>query len=243
MKYVDVGDQAAAMLRQTLQDGRWYIKSATYTNSAVTIPSGSSGSQQALLQIRNSSVKSLYHQFGIAPSLVSPNGSYDAVNIGTTSRQLQIGGNYFPNLPINDVQRPAEGYAVLIQSLGGSIPKAYGTTVTREMYNSVGGIAAVPSGADNGLVLPSANSRAAPAGSDQGALAVTSFPSGAFYGYDLEKVGGGILFSGVNTRASPPFLNLFLGSALSANVTTQAWGLSDVVMVIDTNSKSVQAFV
>jgi hypothetical protein len=243
MKYVDVGDQAAAMLRQTLQDGRWYIKSATYTNSAVTIPSGSAGSQQALLQIRNSSVKSLYHQFGIAPSLISPNGAYDAVNIGTTSRQLQIGGAYFPNLPINDVQRPAEGYAVLIQSLGGSIPKAYGTTVDRGMYNSVGGIAAVPSGADNALVLPSATTRAAPAGSNQGTLSVLEYPSGAFYGYDLEKVGGGVLFSGVNTRASPPFLNLFLGSALTANVTTQAWGLSDVVMVIDTNSKSVQAFV
>lgn len=242
MKYVDVGDAAAAMLRQTLQDGRWYIKSSTYTNSSVTIPSGSSGTQQALLQIRNSSVKSLFHYFNIPVGLVSPNGSYDAVNIGTTSRQLQIGGNYFPNLPINDVQRPAEGYAVLIQALGGSIPKAYGTTVTREMYNSVGGIAAVPSGADNGLVLPAANARAAPAGSDQASLPVTSYPSGAFYGYDLEKAGG-ILFSGLNTRASPPFLNLFLGSALNANVTTQSWGLSDVVMVVDTVSKSVQSFI
>jgi len=248
MKYVDVGDQAAAMLRQTLQDGRWYIKSATYTNSAVTLANGSGGNQQALLQIRNSSVKSLYHQFGqsnavTAQGLVSPNGAYDAVNIGTTSRQLQIGGNYFPNLPINDVQRPAEGYSILIQSLGGSIPKTYGTAVSREMYNSVGGIAAVPTGADNGLVLPAATSRDAPAGSNQGALSVIDYPSGAFYGYDLEKVGGGVLFSGVNTRASPPFLNLFLGSALNANVTCQAWGLSDVVMVVDTNSKSVQAFV
>ena len=246
MKYLDVGDQAAAMLRQTLQDGKWYIKSSTYTNSAVTIPNNSAGSQQCLLQIRNSSVRSVYHQFGIAPGLVSPNGVYDAINIGTTSRQLQVGGNYFPNLPINDVQRPAEGYAVLIQSLGGSIPKAYGTTVTREMYNSVGGIAAVPSGADNGLVLPAVASnqiqRAAAAGSDQAAQQVIDFPSGAFYGYDLEKVGG-ILFSGINTRASPPFLNLFLGSALNANVTTQAWGLSDVVVVVDTASKSVQAFI
>jgi len=242
MKYVDVGDVAASMLRQTLQDGKWYIKSATYTNSSVTIPSGSSGTQQALLQIRNSSVKSLFHYFNIPQSLISPNGAYDAVNIGTTSRQLQVGGNYFPNLPINDVQRPAEGYGILIQSLGGSIPKAYGTVVTREMYNSVGGIAAVPTGADNGLVLPAANSRAAPTGSDQGALTVTNYPSGAFYGYDLEK-SSGVLFSGLNTRASPPFLNLFLGSALSANVTTTAWGLSDVVMVIDTTSKSVQAFI
>ena len=246
MKYLDVGDVAASMLRQTLQDGKWYIKSSTYTNSAVTIASGSSGNQQALLQIRNSSVKSVFHQFGQtnvgAPGLVSPNGAYDAINIGTTSRQLQIGGNYFPNLPINDVQRPAEGYAVLIQALGGSIPKAYGSTCNRESYSSVGAIAAVPSGADNALVLPAANSRAAPAGSDMGALAVTSYPSSAFYGYDLEKVGG-ILFSGINTRASPPFLNLFLGSALNANVTTQAWGLSDVVMVVDTGSKSVQTFI
>ena len=242
MKYLDVGDQAAAMLRQTLQDGKWFIKSATYTNSAVTLPNGSAGNQQALLQIRNSSVKSVFHQFGIPISPASPNGAYDAVNIGTTSRQLQVGGNYFPNLPVNDVQRPAEGYAVLIQSLGGSIPKAYGTSVTREMYNSVGGIAAVPAGADNGLVLPAANARAAPAGSDQGSLPVTSYPAGAFYGYDLEKVGG-ILFSGLNTRAAPPFLNLFLGSTLSASVTTQSWGLSDVVMVVDTASKSVQAFI
>lgn len=248
MKYVDVGDVAASMLRQTLQDGRWYIKSATYTNSAVTLPNGSAGNQQALLQIRNSSVKSLFHQFGqsntatTAQGLVSPNGAYDAINIGTTSRQLQVGGNFFPNLPINDVQRPAEGYAILIQSLGGSIPKSYGSVVTREMYNSVGGIAAVPSGADNGLVLPATTSRPAAAGSDYAAQSVIDFPSSAFYGYDLEKAGG-ILFSGLNTRASPPFLNLFLGSALNASVTTQAWGLSDVVMVVDTNSKSVQAFI
>lgn len=246
MKYLDVGDVAASMLRQTLQDGKWYIKSATYTNSAVTIPINSAASQQCLLQIRNSSVKSIFHQFGIATGLVSPNGSYDAVNIGTTSRQLQVGGSYFPSLPVNDVQRPAEGYAVLIQSLGGSIPKAYGTTVTREMYNSVGGIAAVPTGADNGLVLPAVAGnqvqRAAPAGSNQTAQNVLDFPSGAFYGYDLEKVGG-ILFSGLNTRSAPPMLNLFLGSTLNANVTTQAWGLSDVVVVVDTASKSVQAFI
>jgi hypothetical protein len=242
MKYIDVGDQAAAMLRQTLQDGRWYIKSSTYTNSAVTIPSGSSANQQLLLQIRNSSVKSVYHQFGIPIGLVSPNGAYDAVNIGTTSRQLQVGGNYIPNLPINDVQRPAEGYAYLIQALGGSIAKSYGTGVTREMYSSVGGIAAVPSGADNALVLPATTARAAPTGSDGSSLSVLQFPSGAFYGYDLEKVGG-ILFSGISTRAAPPFLNLFLSTATNAVVNCQAWGLSDVVLVIDANSKSCQAFI
>lgn len=242
MKYVSIGSAAANMLRQTLQDGKWFIKAATYTNSAVTIPSGSQGASQLLLQIRNSSVKSVYHQFGIPIGLVSPNGAYDAVNIGCSSRQLQVGGNYIPNYPYSDIARPAEAYAGTIQALGGSITKAYGTVVTREMFNSVGGIAAVPSGSDNSLVLPATTARAAPTGSDGGSTSVLQFPSSAFYGYDLERAGG-TLFSGISTRAAPPFLNLFLSAATNAVVNCQAWGLSDVVMVIDANSKTVQAFI
>jgi len=241
MKYVDVGDVAAAMLRQTLQDGKWFIKSTTYTNSAVSIPSGSQGAQQVLLQIRNSSVRSVLHQFGIAAGNVSPNGAYDAVNIGQNLRQLQVGGAFFPNYPINDSQRPAEGYQYLIGALGGSIPKSYGTVVTREMYNSVGG-ASVPAGSDNALVLPATVARAAPTGSDGGSVSVIKFPASAYYGYDLEK-SAGILFQGINTRASPPFLNLNLAGATGSTVTCQSWGMSDVVLVIDHESKQCTAFI
>lgn len=49
MKYLSIGSQASAMLKQTLQDGKWFIKASTYTNSAVTIPSGSQGASQLLL--------------------------------------------------------------------------------------------------------------------------------------------------------------------------------------------------
>jgi hypothetical protein len=209
------------------------------------VPASSSGSQQLLLQIRNSSVKSLFHYFSAPISTLTPNGAFDAINIGTTSRQLQVGGQFFPNLPINDVQRPAEGYSYLIQALGGSIAKSYGTVIQREMYNTMGSIASVPTGADSCLVLPStANTRPNPAGQTLGSFNnILDYPCSAFYGYDLEKTGG-VLFSGLNTRASPPFLNLFLGSTLgSSPVNCQSWGLSDVVMVIDTNSKSVQAFI
>jgi len=242
MKYVDVGDVAAQMLRQTLQDGKWFIKSSTYTNSAVTIPTGAQGAQQLLLQIRNSSVKSVYHQFGLTNTTLTPNGYFDAINIGLNLRQLQVGGQFYPNFPINDCQRPAEGYCYLIQSLGGSIPKSFGTVVGREMYNTIAGIAAVPAGSDTYLVLPTANSRAAPVGSDNGAQVLTSFPSSAFYGYDLEK-SSGILFQGINTRAAPPFLNLNLAAATTGAVTCQAWGYSDVVLQIDYESKQVTAFI
>jgi hypothetical protein len=130
----------------------------------------------------------------------------------------------------------------LIQSLGGSIPKSFGTVVGREMYNTIAGIAAVPAGSDTYVVLPTANSRAAPVGSDNGAQVLTSFPSSAYYGYDLEK-SSGILFQGINTRAAPPFLNLHLSAATTGSITCQAWGYSDVVLQIDYESKQVTAFI
>ena len=240
MKYIDVGDMASAQLRQTLQDGKWYMKSQTYTNSSVSLPASSSGSQQLLLQIRNTSVKSILHQFGIVQGATAINGYYDAFNPALTSRQCQVGGQFFPNRPINDCARPAEGYTYLIQALGGGIAKSLGTVVTRDMYNAV--LPSVPTGSDSTLVVPASGARAAPTGSDGGSVLLVKYPNSAYYGYDLEK-SQGILFGGLNTRASPPFLNLFLGANTPASVICQAWGISDVVLVVDTVSKQVQAFI
>ena len=248
MKYIDVGDMAGALLAQTLQDGKWFIKSQTYTNSSVNIPSGSQGTQQLLLQIRNTSVKSIFHQFSTAQSGNSPNGYYDAVNPTLTSRQCQVGGNFYPNKPLNDTQRPAEAYPYFIQSLstGGGITKALGNMVNRYMYNSIGAVASFSvSGADSTCVLPAAGVRALPAGSDSDTTAqtyVANFPNSAYYGYDLEK-SAGILFQGVNTRASPPFLNLFLNTSTNATLLCNAWGLSDVILEIDTLSQQVKAYI
>ena len=248
LKYVDIGEMASSMLMSTLPDNRILYKSSTYTNSQVTIPNGSSGAQQLLLQIRNTSVKSVFSQFGqsnsVAPqNLISPNGYYDAVNISTNSRQLQVGGMFFPNRPINDVSRPSEGYVYLIQALGGSIPASLGTVVYREMYNSIGGCA-LPTGAnvDSGITTVVATNRTSVGGTDLASQSAIGFPSGHFHGYDLERLGG-VMFSGINTRSTPPFLNLNIQNALNATITCNAWGYSDVVLVFDIASKSVQAFV
>jgi hypothetical protein len=240
MKYIDVGDMAAQQLRQTLQDGKWYMKATTYTNSSVNIPNGSGGNQQLLLQIRNSSVKSIIHQFGIAQGAVCPNGYYDAVNPALTSRQCQVGGQFFPNRPINDCARPAEGYPYLIQSMGGGLAKSLGTVVSSDSYNAV--IPSIPAGSDSRLIVPAAGLRAAPVNNDITTTQISKYPNSAYYGYDLEKVSS-ILFSGLNTRASPPFLNLFLGATATSTIICQAWGMSDVVLVFDTISKQIQAFI
>ena len=243
LKYIDVGDIAAALLRQTLQDGKWMIKATTYTNSAVTIPIGSSGSQQLLLQIRNSSVKSVLHQFGTTQTDRCPNYYYDSFNPCLNSRQLQVGGQYFPNKPINDLQRGAEGYQYLIQALssGGGIAKAVGTVVDRQNYCVT--VNAVPAGSDSSYVQAGVYLRPAAPGNNDGNTNIISYPNMFYCGYDLEK-SSNILFQGVNTRSTPPFLNLNIASAVATNtITCQAWGMSDVILVFDLPSKSVQAFI
>lgn len=239
MKYIDIGDMASQILSQTLQDGKWFLKATTYTNSAVTIPNGSSGNQQLLLQIRNTSVKSILHTFAIPTGAVCTNGQYDSICPSLTSRQCQIGGQFFPNKPINDMARPSEGYQYLIQSLaqGGGITKSYGTTVYR--YNYCVTLATV-SGQDSTFCVPAAGARILTAFDTT--TSVTSYPNSFFCGYDLEK-SAGILFQGVNTRASPPFLNLFIAAAPTVTVNINAWGMSDVILQVDTIAKQITAFI
>ena len=243
MKYISLDDMSASLLRQTLQDGKWFVRATTYTQSSAVLPSGSSGNQQILLQIRNSSVRSVLQYFNTSAALgICPNHIYDAIGIATSSRQLQIAGAYFPNRPLNDLNRPAEAYCYLIQSLSGvaSPVKALGTIVERGAYNAC--IVSAPAGSDNTIVLPANASRGAPTGSDLGSSLIYKLPNSAYYGYDTERVNGSLL-SGINTRASPPFLNCNISVATPQTITCSAWGLSDVILVFDVNSQSVQAYI
>jgi hypothetical protein len=247
MKYIDIGDMASQILSQTLQDGKWFLKATTYTNSAVTIPNGSAGNQQLLLQIRNTSVKSILHTFSIATSAVCPNGQYDSICPQLTSRQLQVAGQFFPSRPINDIARPSEGYSYLIQSLtqGGGITKSYGTTINRMTYCVT---TAAITGQDSTFSVCANGSRGAITGNDETATSrnITRFPNSFYCGYDLEK-SSGVLFQGVNTRSSPPFLNLFIAPVGTVGLTTavnvNAWGMSDLILQIDTMSKQITPFI
>lgn len=240
MKYIDLGDVAGQLLQQTLSDGKWFMKSTTYTNSNITIPNGSSGAQQLLLQIRNTSVKSVIHQFGQGfVAGITPNNYYDAINPALIGRQLQIGGDFFPNQVINDCARPAFGYTYLLQSMGSSLGKASGTVVNRYTYNTV--VPALPAGSDSTMCTVVASLRTN-AGSNNADLNVAQFPSMAYYGYDLEKSSGSLL-QGYNTRASPPFLNLNLGTTATSTLSGICWGMSDVILQIDSVSKQITAFI
>ena len=140
------------------------------------------------------------------------------------------------------MQRPAEGYAYLIQSLvqGGGITKSYGTVVNR--YNYCNSLSPV-TGQDQTFVVPAAGVRPLATNSDETNISLIKFPNSFYCGYDLEKSAGYLLFQGVNTRSSPPFLNLFIANVIPVTVTVNAWGMSDVILQIDTVAKQITSFI
>jgi hypothetical protein len=237
---------ASSLMTQTLVNGKWFMKSLTYMQSSVSIPSGSAGNQQLLLQIRATSLKSLIHMFGRSGSAATANGYYDAINCQLTSRQMQIGGSFFPTKPLNDCAKPAESYPYLIAALvqGGSLIKNMGTSVTVETYNSA--FPAIPSGSDSRLNIPASGLRPLAGATDVSGSDLTLIKNGscAFYGYDCEK-SSSVLFSGINSRSAPPFLNLYLsGTGVGTNtILCNAWGIVDCILEFDVMSKSVVAYV
>ena len=246
MKFVDIGEGASQLMQQTLQDGKWFIKASTYTNSSITIPNGSYGTSSLVYQIRNSSVKSLFLTNGTSPTTVCPNGYYDAVNCSLTSLQCSIGGSKFPNRPFNPSQRPAECFTGgLMAAWGASSLKSYGGTITRGAYG-----ATIPSrlaSYDDMIVVPVGGLRGYSNSEntltfDNLASRVVQNPHMHYIGFDLER-SAGALFSGVNTRSSPPYVDVTFGTAMTSTIQSQAWGLSDVVLCIDTTSKTIQAFI
>ena len=239
MKYIDVGDVAANLLSQTLQDGKWFIKASTYTNSNITVPMGSNGTSSLLFQIRNSSVKSLFIQHGIAASAACPNGYYDAINPALTSLQCSVAGVKYPNKPLNPSQRPAECFAALMSAWGASSLKSFGGTMYRGNYGAT--IPSRPTTSDNTMVTPVGGLRPV-SFSDATNDIVVSYPNMHYQGFDLERVSGS-LFSGVNTRSAPPYIDVTFGAASTSTIQSYAWGLSDVVLVIDTTTKHLQAYI
>ena len=241
MRYIDVGPQASSLLSQTLQDGKWFIKSKSYTNSNANIPSGSSGFQSLLLQIRNSSVNSLFVQYGIGNSALDlcPNQNFDSVNLCSVSLQLSIAGLKYPNKALNPTVRPAECFAAYIAAWGGSSLKSFGGVMDRSSYNAT--LGTLPSIKDNSMVTPAAGKRAN-SHSDTASVVVTSFPNMHYNGFDVQRCGGSVL-SGVNTRSSCPYLELNLNVPTAHTATAFVWAMSDVILVVDVMSKQIQAFI
>jgi hypothetical protein len=261
-KFIDIGDMAASMLLSSFPDGKIYLKTATYMNANVTIPSGSLGQQVLFHQIRASSVKSLYfHYANQGASTSCPNFQFDSVNPNIVNFNASINGQLYPQYNILPVQWPALAFSHVAAAFGtaGNL-KSTGGSYSRSAY----GIAAIAQGAGGAApALPSPDTMIVGApvngqrqiigtGTTQGGIQyIAAFPNQFLLALDLEK-SASTLFQGVNSRASginqnitiysPPVLST--GGAAVANVTmtAYAYGYVDCVLVFDIASRSVMAF-
>ena len=242
LKYIDIGTMSGNMMLQSLGGSKIYIKSSTYTNSNVAVPNGSSGALQQLLQVRNSSVKSLFFYQALQKSAATPNDVFDAINNGSATKvQGVIGGNRYPTRELNPSQRPSEVMDALQKAWGKSGNFIdFSGILTRESFGST--LPSAVAQADNSIVVPASGLRPTSTGGDEGNKLLVNFPSTNYIGLDLEK-STSVLFSGVNTRSTPPVIEYNLGVATTSTASLYGWALSDLVIEIDPFSKSVTGYI
>ena len=208
----------------------------------MNIPNGSSGQSNLLYQIRNSSLKSLLIQNSLATSPVCPNGLYDAVNLAVTQFNVAVGGINYPQRPMDPTRRPAEAFLMYMSALGYSGDyKKYGGYITRSGYGASTNTASVTS-FDSMMVVPATGVRAESALIPGTTQVIVTYPNTHYLGVDFEK-SGGLLFNGVNTRSAPPIGNFYINTGTTAASTSFAFGLVDCVLLIDTATNTIQAFV
>lgn len=241
LKYVDIGMASASLLHTTLNEGKIFMKTATWVQSAVNIPNGSSGQANLLYQIRNSSMKSLLIQNSQATSGACPNGLYDAINLAVTQFNVACGGINYPQRPLDPSRRPAEAFLAYMSALGfAGDYKKYGGVVSRSGYGATSNVAGITA-IDSSMVSPSNGGRSEGTVITTGQI-VVQYPNAHYLGIDFEK-SGGLLFNGVNTRSAPPIGNFYFNNAVNAASTSFAFGFVDCVLVVDTASQTIQAFV
>lgn len=242
MKYVDLGPSAGQAIMSSLRDSKLFIKSATYTNSNVTIPTGSSGLVSSLLQIRNSSVKSLFFYNSFDKGATAVNGNFEGINPASTQCQAVVGGSRYPNRQMNPSVRPSEALCYYLEAWGAKGSwKSFGSVINRNYYGRT--LPSAPAGSDNSIVVPASGAAAAPVGASETGVStyLINYPSMHYLGIDFEKAPA--LLSGVNTRNTPPYVEQNLAVASGATISLLAWGLSDVILEIDAVSKQIVAYI
>jgi hypothetical protein len=79
-------------------------------------------------------------------------------------------------------------------------------------------------------------------GAYTGTQAITQYPNMHYEGLNLERISGS-LFSGVNTRMAPPFLEIQIATATDLTMTCYAFAMSDVILKIDPATKTLEVLI
>jgi len=230
-QYVDVGATALAMLDATLPDKKAYIHGTTYKTSSITFPAVA-GSQSLLAGIRGSSIKSLFARFqdlGTQSTTNSINGKYDSKLPMINSINFNVGGQKYPNNPVNPLLNPSRAFRALQMASGAFNNAQFQSAMPPSQYCKLaaGGTAqAVTVGATQAFFWN--------LGSVQTGLCQF------IYGEDLEVVARRGLMSGLNCNSAPVFVEFNCQTAPTNSQNLYVHALGDVVYIHDVMSGDIQ---
>jgi hypothetical protein len=223
-QYVDIGPSALAMLDASLPDKKAYIHGQTYKTSSISMPAVA-GSQSLLAGIRGSSIKSLFCRFqdgGAQSTTNSINGKYDSKLPLLNSINFNVGGQKYPNNPVNPLLNPSRAFRALQMASGAFNNSQFQSAMPPAQYCKLaaGGTAqAVTVGATQAFFWN--------LGSVQTGLCQF------IYGEDLEVVARRGLMSGLNCNSAPVFVEFNAATAPTNAQVLYVHALSDVIYIHD----------
>lgn len=130
--FIELGPQVDAMVRG--MGDKIYIKSQSFSNSSVTVPTGTNGSQSYIFNQRYASVKG-----AIVICSGGTNKLFDAVDITSNSGSysLNIGGVSYPQKPYSTLNNKAAVLMELKKVMGSIYDKTNNMAINSTEFNSI----------------------------------------------------------------------------------------------------------
>jgi len=207
---IDFGAGVEAMVRS--MGDKIYVKSTSYSCSNNTLASGSSGTLDLLYNVRLSSIKSLFANFGGTTSN-SLNKTYDSFDITSSNGDysFSVGGLQYPARPVSTVTSKAGAMMELKQAIGG-----IHSSETNNFSISAGEFAVVGN-----------------------AVTTVRIPAKFYFGVNLEKLStNGALLTGLSSVSAPIGLRINASTALAQAYNVAVIAMYDALIEVDTVSRN-----
>ena len=221
---IELSPEAGALIDQQNPD-KIHIRCQSYKQATNGLTATSAGTQDMLVGIRVSSLKSIYCV--PTPTASKPvEGKYGGVNpsldVGTS---FLLGGLQYPQRGLSCTSHNSDTFLELQKSFGALSYHQHSGCITKNAYNA--------SDLSYGGLQPLYN---------QDVTKCITSPNQFYLGVDVEVVARKqSLLSGLNINSSPMFLRAVIGTGLSVPYTFNYWGYYDVILEIDKHTKNIIA--
>lgn len=223
---IELSPEANALVQQQNPE-KIRIRSQTYRQASNTLPASSgAGTNDLLVGIRVSSLKSIFMACSNAGAGQAAEGKYAGINPNLDQGTCYIiGGQNYPQRTLNPSSRPGDAFFETQKALGALQYNVFNGCIGKAGWN----VSSTAYGLCAAFNATAAN--------------VLTKPNQFYLGIDVETVARKEnLLSGINVNSSPFFFRSQIGSTLSAHThTLNFFGYYDVILEIDRAQKNIVA--